>query len=96
MLDSYARQHATNISLIGSHGSHVVPTHCAFPCPLANDLSPYLALSWPQVLEPPNKLTNLVEFKTLGLLPGYSRQFGEIEPVNGDTFIVSRYIMGLF
>ncbi|PNH12287.1 putative plastid-lipid-associated protein 8, chloroplastic [Tetrabaena socialis] len=42
-----------------------------------------------QVLEAPNKLTNIVDFKTLGFLPGYSRQFGEIEPIDGDTFILN-------
>lgn len=30
-----------------------------------------------------------VDFKTLGFLPGYSRQFGEINPISGDTFVVS-------
>lgn len=42
-----------------------------------------------QILEAPNKLTNVVEYKTLGFLPGYSRQFGEIEPISPDTFILS-------
>jgi hypothetical protein len=41
-----------------------------------------------QIIEAPNKLINKVEFKTLGFLPGYSRQFGEIEPISPDTFIV--------
>lgn len=40
----------------------------------------------------PNKLTNVVEYKTLGFLPGYSRQFGEIEPISPDTFIVSAVV----
>ncbi len=40
-------------------------------------------------VQAPNKLTNVVEYKTLGFLPGYSRQFGEIEPISPDTFIVS-------
>ncbi|KAG2440887.1 hypothetical protein HXX76_003741 [Chlamydomonas incerta] len=42
-----------------------------------------------QILEAPNKLVNEVQYKTLGFLPGYSRQYGTIEPVSGDTFILN-------
>lgn len=42
-----------------------------------------------QILEEPNSLVNEVTFKTLGFIPGYSRQYGTIQPVSGDTFIVS-------
>ncbi|KXZ56152.1 hypothetical protein GPECTOR_1g13 [Gonium pectorale] len=42
-----------------------------------------------QILEAPNKLINLVEYKTLGFLPGSSRQFGEIQPISPDTFILN-------
>jgi hypothetical protein len=41
-----------------------------------------------QTLEEPNLLINEVEFKTLGFLPGRSRQVGTIQPVTGDTFLV--------
>lgn len=40
-------------------------------------------------MQAPNKLVNEVQYKTLGFLPGYSRQYGTIQPVSGDTFIVS-------
>ncbi|GFR47215.1 hypothetical protein Agub_g8896 [Astrephomene gubernaculifera] len=42
-----------------------------------------------QIVEAPNKVTNLVEYKTLGFLPGFNRQFGELEPLSGDTFLLN-------
>jgi hypothetical protein len=42
-----------------------------------------------QILEEPNSLVNQVQFKTLGFIGGYSRQYGTINPISGDTFIVS-------
>jgi len=41
-----------------------------------------------QILEEPGTLINEVSFKTLGLLPGFSRQYGQIRPLSGDTFLV--------
>jgi hypothetical protein len=41
-----------------------------------------------QILEAPDSLVNEVTFKTLGFLPGYSRQYGTIKPLSGDTFLV--------
>jgi hypothetical protein len=41
-----------------------------------------------QILEAPDSLVNEVTFKTLGFIPGYSRQFGTIKPLSGDTFLV--------
>jgi hypothetical protein len=40
-------------------------------------------------LQEPGTLVNEVKFKTLGFLPGYSRQYGQIQPLTGDTFVVS-------
>lgn len=42
-----------------------------------------------QILEAPDSLVNEVTFKALGFLPGYSRQFGTITPLSGDTFQLS-------
>ncbi|GIL75809.1 hypothetical protein Vretimale_5529 [Volvox reticuliferus] len=42
-----------------------------------------------QILEAPNKAVNNVEYKTLGFLPGYGRQYGTIEPISTDTFILN-------
>ncbi|KAG2493381.1 hypothetical protein HYH03_008513 [Edaphochlamys debaryana] len=42
-----------------------------------------------QIISAPNKLVNVVEYKTLGFLPGSNRQFGTIEPISGDTFILN-------
>lgn len=42
-----------------------------------------------QILEEPNKLTNVVEFATFGFLTGYSKQSGEIKPISGDTFLLT-------
>jgi hypothetical protein len=41
-----------------------------------------------QILEAPDSLVNEVTFKTLGFIPGYSRQYGTIKPLSGDTFLV--------
>jgi hypothetical protein len=43
-----------------------------------------------QILQEPGTLVNEVTFKTLGLLPGFSRQYGQIQPLSGDTFLVRR------
>lgn len=40
-------------------------------------------------LQDDGTLINEVSFKTLGLLPGFSRQYGQIRPLSGDTFLVS-------
>ncbi|GLC33002.1 hypothetical protein PLESTB_000381600 [Pleodorina starrii] len=42
-----------------------------------------------QIIEAPNKIVNNVTYKTLGFLPGFSRQYGTIEPVSADTFILN-------
>jgi hypothetical protein len=41
-----------------------------------------------QILQDDGTLINEVSFKTLGLLPGFSRQYGQIQPLSGDTFLV--------
>ena len=41
-----------------------------------------------QRLVEPDQLINEVTFKALGFLPGFSRQYGTIKPVSGDTFVV--------
>ena len=41
-----------------------------------------------QILEPPGSLVNQVTFKPLGFLNGESRQYGQIQPISGDTFQV--------
>eukprot|EP00775_Hariotina_reticulata_P005046 gene5046-5287_t len=58
--------------------------------PLKKGPGPVLApgQSARQVLEEPGTLVNEVKFKTLGFLPGYSRQYGQIQPVTGDTFVL--------
>ncbi len=45
-----------------------------------------------QTLEEPNVLINEIRFKSLGFLPGTARQFGEIKPLSGDTFLVSKHV----
>ena len=30
-----------------------------------------------------------MEFRTMGFLPGYTKQYGQLEPISGDTFVVS-------
>lgn len=42
-----------------------------------------------QVIEAPNSLVNVVQYKTLGILPGTSRQYGEINPISPDTFVLN-------
>lgn len=49
-----------------------------------------------QILQEPNVLINEVEFKTLGFLPGFSRQYGQIKPISGDTFLVSQHDYTLY
>lgn len=58
--------------------------------PLTKGAGPVLAPGQQarQILEAPGSLVNEVQFKTLGFLPGYSKQFGEIKPLSGDTFLV--------
>lgn len=46
-----------------------------------------------QILEEPDTLINEVTFKTFGFIPGVSKQYGNIRPISGDTFIVSRAIL---
>ncbi|EFJ43883.1 hypothetical protein VOLCADRAFT_106656 [Volvox carteri f. nagariensis] len=42
-----------------------------------------------QILEAPNKLINSVEYKTLGFLPGFSRQYATFEPISADTYLLN-------
>jgi hypothetical protein len=58
--------------------------------PLRKGAGPVLApgQSARQTLVEPGTLINEVTFKTLGFLPGYSRQVGSISPLSGDTFLV--------
>lgn len=41
-----------------------------------------------QILAPPGELVNEVTYATLGFLSGRSRQFGNLKPLSGDTFLV--------
>lgn len=42
-----------------------------------------------QILEEPDTLINEVTFKTFGFIPGVSKQYGQIRPVSGDTFVLT-------
>eukprot|EP00882_Tetradesmus_deserticola_P030072 GHRQ01033731.1.p1 GENE.GHRQ01033731.1~~GHRQ01033731.1.p1 ORF type:complete len:230 (+),score=61.77 GHRQ01033731.1:960-1649(+) len=58
--------------------------------PLKSGAGPVLAPGQQarQILQAPDSLVNEVTFKTLGFIPGYSRQYGTIKPLSGDTFLV--------
>ncbi|MEW5307257.1 MAG: hypothetical protein WDW36_009665 [Sanguina aurantia] len=69
--------------------------YCSKPAavggPLTKGVGPavFQGQSARQILTAPDQLLNLVQFKTLGFLPGTSRQYGEIQPVSGDTFVLN-------
>jgi hypothetical protein len=58
--------------------------------PLTKGAGPVLAQGQTarQILQDDGTLINEVSFKTLGLVAGSSRQYGQIKPLSGDTFLV--------
>lgn len=58
--------------------------------PLTQGVGPVLAQGQRarQILQDDGSLINEVSFKTLGFVQGSSRQFGQIKPLSGDTFLV--------